>query len=202
MDNIPKPESVRRFIGKSVTAKIIAIAVLLLIFLVPTFMVNGLVRERSFRKQDTMREVASRWGKSQSLVGPILVIPYWTNIANQPRDYAFFLPKELTVKTTADVETRARGIYKVPVYETQTEISGFFDAPNLGALRIAPSQLMRDQATVIFGVPDLRGVKKEAILQWGIVPHTLAPGVISGIVKSGLSAGVPVPEGRVPFSNA
>ena len=41
-------------------------------------MIQDLIRERDDRKEDVLREIASKWGRDQTVSGPLLVIPYYT----------------------------------------------------------------------------------------------------------------------------
>lgn len=194
-------DSIRQMFSKSITAKVIVIAVLLVLFLVPSFMVSGLVQERSFRQQETMREVGGTWGRAQAVVGPILMIPYRTTLKGGAVEQAYFLPENVAIKSTVTVEKRSRGIYEVPVYEQHVEMTGFFTQPNIAALNISPVQLLPQQATAIIGIPDLRGITREIVMQWAGREYRFMPGVPTSIVSNGVSANVDLPRvTRIPFS--
>jgi inner membrane protein len=53
------------------------IGFLIFLLLIPTFMIQSIVSEREGRKSEVIREVSSKWGNSQQLIGPILRIPYY-----------------------------------------------------------------------------------------------------------------------------
>ena len=178
-----------------VTLKLIAIAVLVLIFLIPVSMVRGLINERQFRQQDVVREIGNTWGAPQTLAGPILVVPYnpLTTEGKRKEDetkYAYFLPEKLDVSGTVAVEIRSRGIYDVPVYSAALEAAGFFRAPDIKLLSLKPEQMRWDKAQVVVGLPDLRGVREEISLDWAGAKTTFAPGVVAPVVPTGVSAAV------------
>ena len=179
----------------SVTLKLIAIAVLVLIFLIPVSMVRGLINERQFRQQDVAREVGNTWGAPQTLAGPILVVPYHTLTTEGKRKedetkYAYFLPDKLGVSGTVAVEIRSRGIYDVPVYSAALGATGFFRAPDIKLLSLKPEQMRWDKAQLVVGLPDLRGVREEISLDWAGAKTTFAPGVVAPVVPTGVSAAV------------
>lgn len=196
------PDSIRRMFSQSVTAKVIVIGILLVIFIVPSLMMSELVQERATRQQDTMREVGGTWGRAQAVVGPILMIPYRTSLKGGSIEQAYFLPENISVKSIITVEKRSRGIYEVPVYEQRVEMTGFFAKPNTAALNISPAQLLPNQATAIIGIPDLRGITREVVMQWAGREYRFMPGVPTSIVSNGVSTGVALPLGatRIPFS--
>ena len=56
--------------------KIAAVGLVALILLIPLGMIDSLVQERSSYRSEAMNAVALSWSESQTLIGPILVIPY------------------------------------------------------------------------------------------------------------------------------
>ncbi len=173
----------------SYTFKTVAIAVLIIIFLIPSFMVQGLIRDRSSRKDSATEEVSSKWGNAQALIGPILVIPYVEGL--QVRE-AYFLPEELTIKGEANSEVRSRGIYDVPVYDVKGTVQGRFGTPNIQALNLSSSQMRWGEASVVMGVSDLRGIKEQVTLRWGNQDIPFQTGVSQSNLTSGVIARVPV----------
>ena len=58
--------------------KILFCVFLGLLLLIPASMIEGLVSDRELRKSEAVTEVASKWGSSLVITGPILSIPYTT----------------------------------------------------------------------------------------------------------------------------
>ena len=91
-------ETSKSFFQKhSVIVKISMIAVLTLLMLIPVNMVQSLIREREENKTIVQEEISDKWGGQQRLVGPVLVLPYKTRIAEGNPigvKYAYFLPEE------------------------------------------------------------------------------------------------------------
>lgn len=74
------------------------IAVLTLLLLVPLQLIDSLVYERQARHRGALAEIQTRWGSHQTLTGPILRVPYYTNWIDtgtpDPSSvkHAYFLP--------------------------------------------------------------------------------------------------------------
>ena len=69
-------ERFNQWILESITVKLVSIGFLVLILLIPSSWIQDLMNERQSRAEDVMQEVSSKWSGSQTLSGPILVIPY------------------------------------------------------------------------------------------------------------------------------
>ena len=69
-------ERFNRWIEESITVKLTSIGFLVLILLIPSSWIQDLMIERQSRADDVIREVSEKWSGSQTLSGPILVIPY------------------------------------------------------------------------------------------------------------------------------
>ena len=57
------------------TGKVMALAFLVLVLLIPTLMVSGLVGERERRAAQVQREIGAQWGGAQTVTGPLLIVP-------------------------------------------------------------------------------------------------------------------------------
>src|SRR6185369_10142151 len=105
-------------------ASLLLVGALSLVLLIPVSMIRGLIAERQERRDGAVKEVTSKWGGSQILTGPALVLPYTANPSDKTRRNVVFLSK--TLKTTGVItrESRGRGIFEVPVYSLSLTIEG------------------------------------------------------------------------------
>ncbi|HEY4797817.1 MAG TPA: inner membrane CreD family protein, partial [Bacteroidia bacterium] len=62
--------------GERLALKSIIIFTLVLVLWATTFLIQGLIDERQSRQQEAISEVSSKWGKQQTLSGPVLTVPY------------------------------------------------------------------------------------------------------------------------------
>jgi inner membrane protein len=195
-----KEESFLKRITSSVSFKLSVIGILTLLLLIPATMIQGLIREREQRRDETVNEVTSKWGNAQTLSGPVLSIPYKTY--HQTREgmvtsihYAHFLPSLCDIRGKLTPEIRKRGIYKVIAYNTLLKVQGKFDTVNLKSLKIDPADILWEEATVEIGIPDMRGINQTMVIQWNESSLPLMPGIpVKDIHASGVYAGVPASE--------
>jgi inner membrane protein len=90
--------------------------------------------------------------------------------------YAYFLPEDVNYDTKVDSQTKKRGIYNVAVYSLSTSVKGKFLKPDANALGIAPNNLKLNQAFVVVGLSDTRGIKEQVELNWGGKSVSFLPG--------------------------
>ena len=168
----------------SYSAKMIMVTFLALLLLIPTIWIQDIIRERIQLKDKVERELAALWGDSQQLSGPVLNIPF---TYQQPKDneqgfveytsIAHFLPNDLQVDCEIVPEIRYRGIYKMPVYQSQIKIKGTFLPPDFAQLNLAPSTIKWEDAYYTLGISDLRGVKNSLPVKINTKGCDLIPGV-------------------------
>ena len=69
----------RRILGfdsNSLTFRGLTVAVLALLMLIPVGMVRGVIDERYGSYQGVVQQVGAEWGGEQTVIGPILLIPF------------------------------------------------------------------------------------------------------------------------------
>ncbi|MFI5222572.1 MAG: inner membrane CreD family protein, partial [Bacteroidia bacterium] len=116
------PERINNWAKHSVMLKFFTIGILILILLIPSGMVNSLIRERQTLRDDAEAEISSKWGGEQTLGGVVLSVPYDLVVKNEngmetkQTAYAHFLPDELSIEGNLSPEKRYRGIYVVMLY--------------------------------------------------------------------------------------
>lgn len=163
--------------------KILFIALLGLVLLIPMVMISGLVKERSLRKLEVGREITSKWGQSQEISGPVMVIPYEKEIVSRineagqvktivayQTEYLHLLPNKLRVSQEVKPEIRKRGIYQTVVYTSVTQINGDFLAFNLEKEGIKPEAVAWEKARLVLGVSDLKGLSAFPEVAWNGKP--------------------------------
>jgi len=189
----------------ALSLKVGGILALVLLLQIPLFMIRGLLEERYSRRAAAVREITETWGRTQTVVGPVLVVPYRT-LRTVEREttvngrtvrtteermgdaYACFLPEELTIDGEVDPSKRHRGIYEAVVYTTHLKISGRFAAPDLKPLGLAPDALQWNRAWIAFGISDLRGTRETLKLAWDSQSLPLTPSTQIDGLRTGLHA--------------
>ena len=173
----PAPAETRSaWARRSVTLKLVAIAALTLVLLVPLLLLRGLIDERENLRDTARREVASSWGAPQAIEGPVLSVP----VERPARDdkgaaipnaaplvtWVHFLPDSLSVEGTLTPEIRTRGIFDVVLYGSTATVKAQFPAPSFVGLVGVSGTPRLDQAVVQMGIHDLKGVKDAVRFQW------------------------------------
>ncbi len=174
----PVPQLVISKLGRP--ARMVGVALLALVMLIPLDMVRSVVRDRFETYRGVVADIASSWSGDQRLAGPILVVPYSERF--EVRDEfitpegekrrtsrwetrerrAVILPDTLSYDGDLSPELRRRGIYEVQIYTAEIEVAGVFrDIGQSVASLCAEDRLEAvhlDRAVVAFGLTDPRGI--------------------------------------------
>jgi inner membrane protein len=176
-------EKIRTSLFQSLGLKLALIAILSLVLLIPSAFIMELIREREQRMNETVTDVTSGWGVSQTLTGPILAVQLKTTVKeksaevqNTPR-IAYFLPEKLLVTGEVKPEVRYRGIYKVVTYHALLHASGNFPVPLLPLLQLEDPATTGRRAWIELGISDMRGINKAVELKTGDTLMTAQPGI-------------------------
>lgn len=163
--------------------RLLAVGLLALILQIPISMIGGLIGERQQRRDSAVSEVTEKWGRTQQLVGPALVVPYthrWEDltakVTRSETRHVVVLPKNLRANGKLATETRTRGIFSIPVYSGELELAGSFTRPELSGLGIDPTQIAWERAQIALGISDPRAIQNAAAVVWKNVPVAFLPG--------------------------
>jgi len=165
--------AIGRFFG-SPGFKFFLIAGLVLALLIPMVFVWFIIDEREDRARDVRKEVAREWGKSQTITGPFLIVPYTTVVGSTEKDgereeqlrehYAVFLPQTLNIRGEAETKVLHRSIYDVAVYTGTIGFEGRFGAPDMTKVSADVHNVRWRDAVIAVGISDLSGLKTTASL--------------------------------------
>ena len=179
--------------------KLAIVGVLVLILLIPTVMLENLVRERESTRAMAVSEVSDKWGGVQTVSGPMLSIPYLVHTKDKDGKvetstaYAHVLPDNLNIVGTVQPERRNRGLFQVMLYNTRLTISGSIPRPSPERLGIAPADMQWEKAFVSVGVTDMKGIKDQVDLRVDGKALTVEPGIpTTDVLESGVSARTPL----------
>ncbi|WP_194776437.1 cell envelope integrity protein CreD [Pararhodonellum marinum] len=165
----------------SVFIKLAVIGILALLLLIPSEMIKSTIFERQLLSIEAKEEVGSKWARQQKLTGPILSVPliYEKEKSGemiQETKYYHLLPEDLQIQGTIDPELLKRGIYQVAVYRSTLNYSGHFQISAEMDLAHLKS-ILWDDATISFGLTDLRGIEEEVNLTWNGQQFPVKPGI-------------------------
>lgn len=203
MSNVNQFQSIYE---RSNIIRIVILTCITLLLQIPIGMIEHTIQQRSATKDEAVSEVTQKWGQSQTLIGPMLIVPYnYTTIdANNPkaaatvvRRQATFLPEHFHVKGQLATETRSRGIFDVPVYQGNIVLEGDFQQPDLSAWHVPADQILWNEVKLIVGLSDARAIQEQVTMRWDDQPFELQAGTDRGaVVDSGFHALVPGKSNR------
>lgn len=176
-----------------ILVKALIIGGIVLVLQIPTFYVQDLIKEREDRQKEAIAEVSSKWGRRQTITGPILVLPFRevSDSTNKSisKHFAYFLPDALSINSTVSPEEKYRGIYKVMLYSSRVNLKGAFNSIGLDKLKIDPKDVIWNEAFVHINIPDIKGLNDDLKLQWNNQLLTMSPDMVDGAAMTdGLNA--------------
>lgn len=153
----------------------VLIGFLVLMLTIPTLFIQNLISERQTRKQTVLNEISQKWGRAQTLNGPVLRIPYYqrevlevtgtngkkTKQSSKVKTFKYITPNELNVNANINPQKRKRGIFEVVVYESDSKVKGSFKELQTVFKEISEEDILWNKAEIVFGLTDLRGIKDE-----------------------------------------
>lgn len=169
--------------------KLLAIAGMTLLLLVPLALIADQVRQRSRLQEDVRHSIANSAAGPQTLVGPVLAIRYRERLEPELRKEAdggpvtavpriveqtlYLPPEKLEIEGETRVETRRRGIYRARLFHLDGRMAGrFLLPPQLGLA--GKHEILGADATLVLGVSDPRGVDNDPEVLIGGQRHRFA----------------------------
>ncbi len=149
-------------ISQSITLKAIVIGILSLLMLIPSAIIQDLIRERETRSDETILKINEKWSNSQMLMGPVLTIPYTYTYEDEKKVNVTenhtlnIFPETLKFNVKLFPEERHYGIYKSILYKSNISMTGKF--PKIDFSKINFTTIKWDEATIRIGISDLRGI--------------------------------------------
>ncbi|MCX8082245.1 MAG: cell envelope integrity protein CreD [bacterium] len=197
MENENRPKN-------SAGLKLIGIAVLTFILLIPSTAIRALILERKNRHTEVVGEIINTWGGEQVITGPILIVPFNKKVKDEKgaittiTQNIYFLPEELSVSSEIIPEIRYRGIYKVVVYNAKLHLDGYFLKPSFDSFSIPQENVLWRDARLILGLSNLKGVKEAITIRWNEEKLVAEPGVGNNEILAGGISVQPEVKGTSP----
>jgi len=159
----------------SMLVKVAGLLLLTLLLCIPLAEINSINRERGRSQREAAAELAATYASAQTMVGPVLLVPYVERWMEPLRDaqgkvigqearskemaHAVF-PDKLHIEGSMTPQERYRGIFKIPFYTLNATLGGGFAAfnPSSVAHSEADSRIEFKAPFVVFYVSDLRGL--------------------------------------------
>ena len=180
-NEVDEPQPEKKF-TQTFTFKVLFIAILSLLLLLPSLMISSLGEERKQTATAAENEIASKWGLPQNVTGPVIVIPYYEGEMQKKH---YILPKTLNINADIKSQTLYRNIYEAVVYNSGIDIDGTFNIHDLLPKVDSSDKILLNEAYIELGISDLRGISKKVQLQLGDMNVDVNDGGSDGNIQSG-----------------
>jgi inner membrane protein len=179
---------------------IIKSAFIFLLFLgliIPQFMIEGLIHERQALQQNVESDISSSWGGPQTIIGPVLAIPYrLKELTAEKKAYfsehiQYLSPESLQLKDSIDSDVRKYGIFSTVVYTSDCNFTLEFD------LNILPqsADITYDyaKAALLTGISDQTAITQKISTTVENREYKAIPGIsFEGFITKGFHVPMPI----------
>ena len=176
---------------RSLGLKLMVILFLIVLMAVPVIFISVISFERSSRADEVTREVSQTYGGAQTLLGPVIVVPYQQQLSRgrlQEGDYVISAKTGEAVFDNVTVEEKARSLYRVPVYSADGVMRARFDRLADGLPQQDGLVFDADAAKLVVGLSDVTGLQSDVTLSTGGRTLTFEPYRASAVNFAGRDA--------------
>ena len=199
--------------NRNLTLKLGAIALLILLLLIPLLMISGVIQDRQQLRDGVLEDIARSSSYSQQLSGPLMVVPYrkvvrtWklnekTNQRYQDlseeRGRLYFLPEHFELNGQVETELRKRGIYEARLFHADNRITGHFSLPAQLGIKEDFSDYQFDQPFLAVGISDIRGIENALKLELDGQRLDFVPGSQVRWLGEGVHVTLPALDAKAP----
>lgn len=185
--------------------KSIIIVLMMLLLLIPIGMIGNSIDERQAYSNSVVDDIARSSSYSQTLTGPVLIVPYtkteryWSvdekkekfieerQVTGELR----FLPDVLRLDGQLKTELRQRGIYTARLYHADNKIDGTFILPAHYGITEDLADYRFELPYISLGISDIRGIENSLKLNWGDKILVAEPGSRLKILGNGVHVKLP-----------
>jgi len=200
--------------NRSLLFKLGAIALLILLLLIPLLMINGIIADRQLTRDTVLEDIARSSSYSQRLTGPVMVVPYrktvreWKlneklnkryEVTREERGRLYFLPDRFELDGQVQTELRARGIYQARLFHADNRISGRFELPAQLGITEDFSDYRFEPAFLAVGISDIRGIENALTLELGSQRLEFEPGSQVEWLGEGVHVALPEQDSKKPY---
>lgn len=180
-------ETVRTTTAKnSLLLRVLLLGALVLVLQFPVILISGQIQSRAQTRDTAREEVTSTWGKNQTVIGPMLLVPYvyrWKEtksngeaISHQTIRHLRILPEQLKVDGDLRSSSRYRGIFEFSVYRGTLTLNGSFVPPDFSERGVPETDVLWDRAELLLYVSDTRALGESVTLSWNGQKIDFRPG--------------------------
>lgn len=143
-------------------ARGLLLAALTLALNIPLGLVSGVIADRQAHESEAAGNIADSWGRAQTFVGPMMVLPYRPADGNWTRALTL-LPEQLSIDGKVVPEQRRRGLFTVTVYNAALDVVAEFSTVAVRDLLAAGQWVDWSAARLNLGLSDPKSINITAI---------------------------------------
>jgi inner membrane protein len=177
--------------------KLFFAALIGLVLIIPLLMVYALLYDRQQQSETAQTSIAAGWGGPQTIVGPVLVIPYKSEDVQtvtengkeisrtvQVTKELFLSPETNAISTELKPDRKKKSIYESVLFVAQNSGKARFALPeDFDRYGISREALLLRSAELRFGISDARGLQADSKVGVNGTVRELQPG--KGLNASG-----------------
>ena len=164
-------------VKQKIETKLIIIIGLIVLLLIPIFIIQNLIDERSELQQQVQADIAKSSSDEQQVIGPFIHAQYLETVTvdgktSEQLMNMTLLPESLNVSSNLATFEKYRGIYKALLYRSQNQFEGRFKTSALAVL--ADKKIKR--LNLILAISDIRGIGQGSHINVNERSYELLPG--------------------------
>ncbi len=171
--------------------------------------INSMIHERQFRQEDVKNQIALSSAGRQTIIGPILVVPYIEQypetitengikktVIQQDTQAVYILPETLNLEGGFTNQYKQLGIYKALMYQLGGQMQGRFKFNQPILPRHSGGTVYIKPAYLSMGISDPRGFTDKPELTWN--ERTI--GFLQGTQLKALGKGIHAELGQIDMT--
>lgn len=179
--------------------KILVLIGSVILLLLPLSMLKGLINERSQYRDEVENSLEQSTSGAQKLLGPLIALPITEMISVQEEGKEvmkasnfihYYLPDELVIDGSQNVETRHIGIYDGQIWTTAMKVRAVFNTDKFNQWRKPGFEI--GQPFIALAVGDSRGIVKiDKVTVNDYALPAIEPGTGLASLKQGVRVNIP-----------
>jgi len=163
-----------RKLGQGYTVKVLLLAALVLLLLIPLAMIRGLITDRNRTANEAEAGIMEAWGSELVEAGPVIAVPGTRTEETRTRSdrdgetvefikkpfTLIITPQKLDIRARFTTEIRKRGIFSVPLFSGELALSGVFDPAAAISSLLPNEEVTLGQAELIITLASQKGIRK------------------------------------------
>jgi inner membrane protein len=156
-----------RSIMASPGAKALLVGILVLAFLVPLALVQGIVDDRVEKRDEAELSIVEPAGGQLGLFGPYVSVPYERGTGSQAVEGEILvLASAVSIEGSLSTETRKRGLFSAPLFSADLSIEGEIAVAGLRSAAPPGARLRWENAALVVELRDVRSLGGAPAVKW------------------------------------